>query len=296
MNIFVVILNYNNATDTIACVDSLKSMNALNLKIVLVDNKSNKECLDELERKLGKCVTFIRNKKNLGYAAGNNVGIKYAIENGADYIVVLNNDVVVNAHSFEPCIRMLEHNSDIAIVGPAIVDYNNNKLQSTGALIDFAKITTPLINNGKEYVPSDSQIDCDYVGGACMIFKPDLVAKIGYIPEQYFLFWEEVEWCYRAKQQGYRVVCSMSSYVKHKGSATIKKVSGISAYYMERNRVLFIKRNVSRPFIRVKSIAALFVRNFFKGLLKDRRCFEYFQFYFDGLRGLDRMNNRSFRN
>lgn len=296
MNIFVVILNYNNATDTVACVDSLKGMEDLNLKIILVDNKSNEECVEELEKKIGKYVTFIRNEKNIGYAAGNNVGIKYAIENGADYIVVLNNDVVVNPHSFDSCIRLLEHNSDIAIVGPAIIDYSNNKLQSTGAFIDFAKITTPLINNGKEYFPSDSQVDCDYVGGACMIFKSDLVAKIGYIPELYFLFWEEVEWCYRAKQQGYRVVCDMNSYVKHKGSATIKKVSGISTYYMERNRVLFVKRNVSNPFIRVKSIAALFVRNFVKGLFKDRCYFAYFRFYFDGLFGVDWMRNKPFRN
>ncbi|MDY4836177.1 MAG: glycosyltransferase family 2 protein [Lachnospiraceae bacterium] len=292
MKVYIIILNYNNAEDTLKCIDSIKCIRHRHYHIVVVDNNSSPKCIQQLEQNLGEDVTLIKNSDNNGYAAGNNVGIKYALQNSANYIVILNNDVIVNETSFEPCLKLLKENDDVAIAGPAIVDYSSGKLQSTGSMINFNKLTTPLINYDKEYIPSSALVDCDYVGGACLVFKSSLIDKIGLMPENYFLFWEEVEWCYKAKKQGLRVLCNLESFVLHKGSATINKISGLSTYFMERNKIIFAKRNISNPLCLVVSIIFLFLRNIYKMIRYDRKYFKYFSYYIDGL--LERTNKGIF--
>lgn len=288
VTVYAIILNYNNAEDTIECIRSAKSISSVNIKIILVDNGSDKKCIDILEKNIDPDVVFIKNENNIGYAGGNNVGIHYAITDGAQYIAIVNNDVILNDSTFPGCITRLQNN-EVGIVGPTILEYGSTLIQSCGAMVNKNKVQSNLINRGKEYKKSDSIISCDYIGGACLVFKSSLVSIIGYLPEEYFLFWEETEWCLKAKKAGLSVECILCGTVEHKGSATIKQVSGISNYYMERNKLIFIKRNYNSFTDRLFAYCYLLVRALVKSLLNGN--IEYISYYFDGLLGKDRFVN-----
>ena len=288
-SIAIVILNYNNAEDTIECVESIKLIDDLPLVILIVDNGSDDDCIARLQSIEAHNIILLKNGANIGYAAGNNVGITYAVHHGAEYIFILNNDVVVNRNSIQECVNALQRDSSIGIVGPAILDYKTDRIQSTGANINLIKLTASFINHGKKYVPSHTMIECDYVGGACMAFRSSLPGIIGDIPEAYFLFWEESEWCLKAKKYGLKVVSILDTSVFHKGSATINKISGLSNYYMERNRIVFAKRNIPGYLPRIYAIVRLFVRAAVKGF-QQRYYWKYIGYYCDGLRGVTRRN------
>lgn len=289
--IYAIILNYNNYDDTVNCINSFDEITAYDIRIVLVDNASEKDCADKLEAfvagKGSSRITFIRNNENLGYAAGNNTGIKEALKQGAEYLAIVNNDVLVNADSFTSSMNLLDEDERIAFAGPAILEYKTDKIQYTGGIINYLTLMTPHLNEGEEYQKSDKTIECDYVGGACMLFKAGIIDKIGLIPEDYFLFWEETEWCAKARQMGFKCVCTLGGYVKHKGSATIKKIKGLESYYFERNRIMFSMRNDHNIPRKICAIVRAFMEAFAKGILRDRVFFTYFPYYIDGIKGVD---------
>jgi len=245
--VYIIILNYNGYKDTIECIHSLKDIDYKNYKIVVVDNNSVDNSIEKIKNTFNEIVV-LNTGINLGYAGGNNYGIKYALENKANYICVINNDVIVDRNFLKPLVDYMENNKNVGIVGPAVCEYyDKNIVQSTGAKINLAKGNVPLINYGKKYsnITKSKVIECDYISGACLLFRKDLVNEIGYIPESYFLFYEETEWCLKVKRRGYKVVCLPNSKIYHKGSASVKNISGLSEYLGFRNRVVFVKRNAN---------------------------------------------------
>lgn len=246
--VFILVLNYNGYKDTIECVDSLLNISYENFKIIIIDNKSSDDSLLELKKqKWGEMVEILELDKNYGYAAGNNKGIEYALINGAEYICVLNNDVIVEKDFLSNLVNKYKKNNNIAVIGPAICEYNDSEIiQSTGAFINLKKGQVPPINNGiKIEEIGEKDISCDYIGGACMLFNKNIIEKFGFIPENYFLFFEETEWCYKIKKSGMNIICSTDSIIYHKGSISINKIGGLSKYFMERNLIVFVKRNAT---------------------------------------------------
>ena len=243
MNVYIIILNFNGYKDTIECIESINRVYSTKYNIVVVDNSSTDDSVKELENHLNGKITILHTDINRGYAGGNNIGIRYAIDNGADYICILNNDTIVVEDFILPCIHMLEQDCTIAFVGPTVLDYSNGKVQSTGGDISIFSGIVTRKNEGEEYFGLPTEIECDYVGGACMVFGRGLIEAIGMIPECYFLFFEETEWCYTAKQKGYRNLCLGNIRILHKGSGSIGQINGLSEYMMNRNRVVFLKRN-----------------------------------------------------
>lgn len=290
--LFAIILNYNNAEDTIDCIKSLKSIKSTNIRLVLVDNGSSDECIKKLESFISNDITFIKNSQNTGYAAGNNIGIKYAIENGADYISIVNNDVIVNENTFAHSIEILDSDENIGVVGPVIIDAYSKQIQSSGANIDYSKASVDLIKRGEDFSPLNSLIECDYVGGACMIFTPKLIKKIGLIPEKYFLFWEETEWCLNAKKAGLKICCIEDSSVEHRGSATISKMDGFGIYYMERNRIIFMRRNYPSKIKMIQPMIYLLLRCLAKAIIDGPDYIKVIAYYKDGFFDQDRMLDR----
>lgn len=280
--VYIIILNYNNYKDTIECVNSVIDIEYENIKILIVDNNSTNDSYKKLKEEFNNKVILIKSKKNLGYAGGNNLGIKYALDNNADYICILNNDTLVPKTFLTRMIPFMEQNGEFAIVGPTILyDNIDNLVQSTGAKIDMIRGKTPSINRGKKYCEIKQKIiNCDYIGGACILLRSEVIKKIGYIPENYFLFYEETEWCYNAKKKGFPVICYTNEYIIHKGGKSIVKIGGLNEYIKERNRVVFVKRNADF-FILILFYIYLVSKTiirfiFFKGSLY------YLKYYFDG--------------
>lgn len=281
--VYIIVLNYNNYRDTIECIKSLEEIDYLNYKIVIVDNNSNNESHKVLEEKYSKKHVYIQTGKNLGYAGGNNVGINYALKCKTDYVCILNNDTIVSPQFLKRLVEYAESNIDVGIVGPAILEYNNEKVvQSTGAIIDISRGNVNQLNHMVKLLDlPHKEIECDYVGGACMLVRRNVIEDVGLIPENYFLFYEETEWCYRAKIKGYRIMCYLESEILHKGSVSINAISGLSEYFMNRNKIVFINRNAT--FKQKVHFYPWFAMKTLWSIIKDIKNVKLIKYYYHGL-------------
>jgi GT2 family glycosyltransferase len=278
----IVILNYNGSVDTLNCVKSIRNID-VDDPIIIVDNHSDENDYQNLKKNIAKEAIIIRTEKNLGYAGGNNVGIKKALELQCKYICVINNDTVVVEDIFSPCIDVLTEDRKIAFVSPTIVDFHTGLVQVAGSSINP---TTGIVKNfNMNRKPSElgKFIFCDYVSGACIMCRSEIVDEIGYIPECYFLFFEETEWCYAARRNGYKNLCLANTKILHKGSVSINKVGGLQTYLMLRNRIAFMRRNTKCKFASLLVYHLLCVREFAKFVLTHKkRYLLYIKAYSDG--------------
>lgn len=296
--VYIIILNFNSIDETINCLKSLSKITYNNYKIVVVDNASCDNSIEKLEAI--KDIKLIKSTKNFGYANGNNLGIRYALDSGADYICVLNNDVEVDKRFLEPLIDYLTEHIDVGGVGPCILDYKHKDIvQALGGTIDFYRGLALGRCKGKNINEIyESITDVDYLGGACFVCRSEVFDRLGLIPENYFLFYEETEFCVKMKKIGYKLFCIKESKVYHKGSATISKFGGLSYYFLNRNRIIFMRRNanifqkivfpvyliaetVGRILIRHESIKLF--KYYFEGYISDKNNvdFEKVNYYID---------------
>jgi len=192
---------------------------------------------------------IIENGKNLGFAEGNNVGIRRALEKGADYVLLLNNDTVVDPEFLGELVKVGESDERIGIVGPKVYyyDYNGRKdvIHSAGAKIYMRRGTAPPIGiNEVDRGQYDVLRQVDYLEGACMLIKRDAIHKIGLLSPEYFMYWEETDWCVRAHKAGYKTVYVPRAVVWHKIDARQTSINKV--YYMTRNTFLFMKKHATK--------------------------------------------------
>ena len=286
--IYIIVLNYNNSKDTIECVDSLlnSEKQLLNcLKILIIDNGSSDNSYIVLKKYYleNDFITICKTGENIGYAGGNNYGIRIAKNNNAKYIVILNNDTIAKTSFIYECIDALNSDKSLGVVGPVLLEYDKDIIQSAGADIDFLRLRTPIKHSGEIYSSKNEVEICDYIGGACLIFNSSLIDDIGELPEDYFLFWEEVEWCNKVNKMGRKCGCIWNAFLEHKGSATINQYEGIYALYIERNKVIFSYRN-SKFLLKYFSIFLLYVIAIAKGIIIDKKFFSYIRYYNEGIK------------
>lgn len=290
-SVYIIVLNYNHYEDTIKCLDSLKKVQYDDMHVVVVDNDSNNDSVEQIKAVLPDDWILTNTNKNLGYAGGNNVGIRYAIENGADYICILNNDTVVKEDFLEKCIEKLD-NPVVGFVGPVQINMDDDIVQCNGGYIDFKRGSTPRFDCGKIFSDLEKDRECDFIIGACLVCRASLLDEIGLIPEVYFLNYEETEWCYSAIKKGYKNLSIVTTNIRHKGSASINDVSGLGKYLAMRNQVIFMKRNSKTKSEYHKYLKRVVVDAFFGALHGDKHCKEVLPAYIDGMIG--RVNRKRF--
>lgn len=217
-------------------------LNVPDTEIVVVDNHSVDNSVDLLQNLVKKIkFTLLLSKKNNGFAAGNNIGIRYACGNNFTNVIILNNDLVVESDVFTPMIEYLDKHEEVAIVGPSL--WKNGRLNNIGNMIDYRRVT----NNNAISISSRREImDVDFLIGACMVVKVSAIKVVGLMPEVYFLNYEETEWCLKFKRAGFKIQCLTKEKVDHDGGGTIGKYNGMQVYFLRRNIVLFEKRNASK--------------------------------------------------
>lgn len=242
--ISVIIVNFKNLQDTVECVNSLlrkAQCNRKNYQILVVDNGSNDGSDIEL-KSIFPGVVILALQHNLGFAGANNVGIINALKNGADYVFLLNNDAIVDCDTIERLLQVFNQNPQIGIVGAAILDYYHPRIiESMGAKISFWSGYSKFMGSGTLYRENAQNMDVDYVSGAAMMIKREVIEKVGLLPEYYFLYGEEKDYCVRAKKKGYHIIISPKARVWHKTSSTVKKYLGLKNYYFHRNRLIFLR-------------------------------------------------------
>lgn len=255
-----------------------------NPTIIVVDNNSDNDEAGILQSKYGESITVLRSPHNYGYAKGNNLGISCAISLGLKYICLLNNDTRVRENFFAELMYYLDTHPEVAFISPAIVS-DKMEVQSTGGKISPLVGTPRYFNHNVPFASiRNKEIRCEILSGACILFKSNYIEKLGYIPEAYFLFYEETEWCYQAKKKGYVCASLASHYIEHKSSASIRRTNGLQEYLMERNRVVFSKRNAT-------TLGFLFFlfydlcRTIYQGVFEGKSALKLFRYHVDGLLG-----------
>ncbi len=246
----IIIVNWNGLQDTLECLKSLGGIDYDNLEIVLVDNGSDGDDLAVLQETYGDRAHFLRNESNLGYAGGNNTGIAFALANlSPDYLLLLNNDIVVDPAFLRELVETAHSDPGIGIIGPKTLDYKEPDILQQAGTRFWAPIgKVRLVGRGeKDLGQHDRETKTDYVQGSCMLIRREVVETIGLLNEEYFLYWEDMEYCLRATKAGFSLAVCPASRVWHKGSASSGRLSGRLMYFGTRNRFFIYRDHMSRP-------------------------------------------------
>jgi hypothetical protein len=242
--VHIIILNWNGKADTLECLASVRAIDYPNYEIVVVDNGSFDGSEEAIRAAFPK-VTFIQTCENLGYAGGNNVGIRYGLNDGAEYVWLLNNDTVVDGEVLSALVEVAQADERIGMVGSKIYYHAQpDVIWYAGATLDLENgAKTAHVGSGEKEVGQFEAVqDVGYVTGCSLLVKREVIDRIGLIPEVYFLYFEETEWNLLAQRAGYRTVIAPKSKLWHKVSADVQ-IKPTFLYYMTRNRFLFVKRN-----------------------------------------------------
>ncbi|MDD6644494.1 MAG: glycosyltransferase family 2 protein [Oscillospiraceae bacterium] len=242
----VILVNYNGVSDTEECVKSLKECNYTNLHIVIVDNGSltGKVEYNEIITK-DKC-EIIYSKDNVGFAGANNIGINRALEINADYVLILNNDTVVHKDFLFPLIDACKENPKIGIATGKIYYFDEPEyLWFGGSYYDESLSECKIDGIGKkdsEEYSAEKYIP--FATGCLWLIPKNVLSTVGLMSEEYFLYYEDADYCERLKNKGYSIKYIPSSVIYHKESRSTKKGSPLYHYYITRNYLYYIRKYV----------------------------------------------------
>ena len=288
--VYIIILNWNHWRDTAECLESVFQNDYDNYQVVVCDNASSDGSMEKLKqwatgkvdsriliskdlkislscekpisfaciasdeitkemKKHNESLIFIDNGRNLGFAGGNNTGIRFALCQGdCDYVWILNNDTVVEKSALCNLLRKVGNDSGIGICGSRLMYYHEpDKIQSLGGTYNKFLGTTRHIHKPEQ------MNNIDYIVGASMLVPSKFLKTVGFMSEDYFLYYEDMDWSLNAVRNHFRIACALDSVVYHKEGASIggndydKGNKGyISDYYSIRNRILFSKHYFKR--------------------------------------------------
>jgi len=240
----IISVNYNQAQITCDMLASLRRLTYPAVEIIIVDNASPSEDPGIIERNYPE-VKLIRSKVNLGFAGGNNLGIAQA---QGKYLYFINNDTEVEPDCLEPLVNLFENNSQAGMASPKIIYYGTNGLiQYAGShgINQWTGRSITIGNLEKDQGQHDVSAVTSLVDGAAMMVPMRVIKAVGLMPELYFLYYEELDWCEMIKRAGYSCYYVAESTIYHKESISVGKASVLKTYYMNRNRLLFIRRNLN---------------------------------------------------
>ncbi|MCX6306822.1 MAG: glycosyltransferase family 2 protein [Bacteroidetes bacterium] len=240
----IISINYDHPEVTCQLLASLRKISYPNIEIIVVDNASPNDdpaCIKEQYPE----VTLLRSKENLGFAGGNNLGIRLAT---GKYILLLNNDTEVDPGFLEPMVLKLETNPRIGAVSPKIKYYHTPGTLQFSGITEFNPYTIRNRSLGLG-VRDTGQFEEDaltsYCHGAAMMIPIKVIKKVGLMAECYFLYYEEHDFGARIRRAGYQMWYVHNSLVYHKESVSTGKLSPLKTYYMNRSRLIFLRRNIS---------------------------------------------------
>ena len=241
----IITINYNGIKDTCELIDTLP-LNDETIEVIVVDNASTQDEATELEKRY-PLIIVIRSDKNLGFAGGNNLGIKAA---HGKYLFFINNDAILPQPSaLSLLITRLESSDQIGMVCPKIrFTWGKQPIQYAG-YTPLSKIT--LRNKSIGFGEQDNgQYDTPhptpYAHGAAMMVKREIIEKVGMMPECYFLYYEELDWSMMIRRAGYEIWYEPACTIFHKESQTTGQMSPLKTYFITRNRLLFAQRNAQK--------------------------------------------------
>lgn len=238
-----VVLTWNDKENVIECLESMSHLTYSHLEIVVSDNGSTDGTIEAIKSQFPE-VILLENGKNLFWAGGNNVGIEYALEHDADYIFLLNNDIIVDPELVSELVKVGESDPKIGALGPKIYYYNaDKKLWYAGAKIYFWRgIARHIGIREEDRGQYDELTTTDYVTGCALMIKREVVEKIGLIDPTYIAYGEDADWSHRAKLAGYKLVYVPAAVMWHKIGAYWGVVSRRKIVQKLRSNTIFFWR------------------------------------------------------
>jgi GT2 family glycosyltransferase len=242
----IITVNFNQPHVTEDLLRSIKEVNTYPwLEIIVVDNGSKQDPVPDWKTKFPG-VIFIRSEVNTGFARGNNLGITHAT---GDYLFLINNDTEVTANLIADLVKTMENNSKIGLLSPKIHYFDQPGVLQYAGYTPMNYYTARNACIG-QFEQDEGQYDAKsgptgYAHGAAMMISRAALEKAGTMAENYFLYYEELDWCERIRKAGFEVHVNLSTLIYHKESLSVGKRTALKEYFMTRNRILFIRKNTS---------------------------------------------------
>lgn len=244
--VVIIVLTWNQRDLTLACLESLKGMDYPQdrLEVIVVDNGSG-DGTAEAVRAQYPLVVLLENKDNLGFAEGNNVGLRHALRGDAEYIMLLNNDTVVDRDLLRHLLQLMETNETVGIAGPKMLYYDAPDIVwNAGNHIDWRLGGIQRIQGDqRDGEVSEQPQEVDFITACAILLRRQVINQIGLLDPRFFMYFDETDWCTRARKAGWRILYVPKARIWHKVSATIGVTSPAIDYYMTRNVLLFLVKN-----------------------------------------------------
>jgi|TARA_B110000467_G_C18266415_1_gene449557 GT2 family glycosyltransferase len=240
----IIIVNWKQYELTKSCLSTLKSSKFNDFQIILIDNESNQKELNDLKNQFDQVKTFT-SEKNLGFTGANNIGINYAIKNQFEYVMLLNNDTEIDKNFINPLLEAFQKYNKLGAVQPVIMNfYQNKKVWNAGGNLNKFFGYTSVIKKPK-YINRK----IDWITGCCILIKTVVIKKVGLLDENFFAYYEDVDWSIRIKKAGYDLAVVKSSLIYHHGSKASKNESSEGTlspfvhYLNIRNHIFLLRKN-----------------------------------------------------
>ena len=273
----IVTVNFNGSEDTVELIESLTRITYPNIEVIVVDNHSENDNPHIIKERFPAVVLYESNV-NMGFAGGNNLGIMRA---RGDYVLLLNNDTIVDKGFLEPLVARMQSDPRIGCVSAKLrFYYDRSVIQFAGYTpIDHHTMRSFAIGyREKDKGQHDKDKEIPYAHGAAMMVSMNVIKEIGIMSYIFFLYYEEADWSYRIKKAGYTIWYVHNSLVYHKESISVGKLSASKVYYQNRNRIVFMRRNVHGKDFYIGILYQLTVaipKNALKYLAKGRISYFY---------------------
>lgn len=284
MSLAVIILNWNQAADAITCAQLVRGWTALSPRLWLVDNHSAPQSRQMLRDALPDA-QIIYSERNRGFAGGNNLGIRAALDAGCAHILLLNNDAAIDAAGVARLQQTLRENPDVGVVGPPVWDADRPHVLLSAGGSDIG--TTPGSHMQQPPAPGALR-DVAYVPGACVLIRRELFEAVGLLDEAYFFGGEMADLCALGRQRGFRSVIDGGARAVHKVDRSAEVRRDLHIYYVVRNRFLFVRKHHARRRLRLYLFWTMHsIRPFLQALLHGdwRRARAIWLACWDGWRG-----------
>ncbi len=255
MSIDIIIIHYGDLETTKRCLESVEKCKDEYRSVILINNDAAIDLTKALRE--SKQRTIINAGRNLGFAKAVNVGIKHALNQSADYIVLLNNDASIEKKVLSTLASFLNDSKTAGIAGPVISFRQNGKL-----LFDYGgnigSLTGRTTHDNRDSNNDKRPKKADYVSGCCMMVKSEVIEKVGFFDEQFFMYYEDVDYCLRTREAGYDTWVVPEGLIFHELSKSIKKGSDNATYHLIKSGMLFGRKHrqfiFSKFFIQLQSV------------------------------------------
>lgn len=254
----LITVNYNHSETTLELLESLYNITYPNIEVIVVDNASPNDNPKVMKEKYPSII-LIESVVNYGFAGGNNLGIMRA---RGDYVLLLNNDVIVPPGFLEPLVQKFLDKPEYGAISPKILYYDKpDTIQYAGfTFIDNKTVRNVTIGKGEaDKGQYDEDKETAYTHGAAMMVPMSVIKHVGMMCYEFFLYYEEPDWCNRIREAGYKIGYVHNSKVFHKESVTTGKMSTLKTYYLTRNRLVYMRRNISGPDFYISLLYQIFI-------------------------------------